>query len=109
MFFFFFFQAEDGIRDKLVTGVQTCALPIFTACAVAPDQTDLAAASVAPTTRAAASCMPSKTGSSSVPSPYQTAGTRARPTWRTTAMYWGSCTVSSSPSEAGEGETMLTV
>src|SRR2546423_12828832 len=26
---FFFFQAEDGIRDKLVTGVQTCALPIF--------------------------------------------------------------------------------
>src|SRR5687767_15227001 len=24
----FFFQAEDGIRDKLVTGVQTCALPI---------------------------------------------------------------------------------
>src|SRR5205823_11826128 len=27
-FYFFFFQAEDGIRDKLVTGVQTCALPI---------------------------------------------------------------------------------
>src|SRR2546425_1653146 len=27
--FFFFFQAEDGIRDKLVTGVQTCALPIL--------------------------------------------------------------------------------
>src|SRR3989441_5923793 len=26
--FVFFFQAEDGIRDKLVTGVQTCALPI---------------------------------------------------------------------------------
>src|SRR6266536_4165702 len=25
---FFFFQAEDGIRDPLVTGVQTCALPI---------------------------------------------------------------------------------
>ena len=25
--FFFFFQAEDGIRDRLVTGVQTCALP----------------------------------------------------------------------------------
>src|SRR5205823_10084558 len=31
----FFFQAEDGIRDKLVTGVQTCALPILQA-AVAP-------------------------------------------------------------------------
>src|SRR5205823_12491539 len=27
--FVFFFQAEDGIRDKLLTGVQTCALPIF--------------------------------------------------------------------------------
>src|SRR5947208_1166351 len=26
----FFFQAEDGIRDDLVTGVQTCALPIST-------------------------------------------------------------------------------
>src|SRR2546425_4273294 len=26
---YFFFQAEDGIRDKLVTGVQTCALPIW--------------------------------------------------------------------------------
>src|SRR5690348_17604675 len=28
-FFFFFFQAEDGIRDGRVTGVQTCALPIW--------------------------------------------------------------------------------
>src|SRR6267143_4923227 len=28
IFFFFFFQAEDGIRDGTVTGVQTCALPI---------------------------------------------------------------------------------
>src|SRR2546426_8491035 len=28
-FLFFFFQAEDGIRDYKVTGVQTCALPIF--------------------------------------------------------------------------------
>src|SRR5439155_18582161 len=27
--FFFFFQAEDGIRDGHVTGVQTCALPIW--------------------------------------------------------------------------------
>src|SRR5712664_4398163 len=31
-FFFFFFQAEDGIRDLIVTGVQTCALPICSAC-----------------------------------------------------------------------------
>src|SRR4030066_566556 len=29
MWFFFFFQAEDGIRDSSVTGVQTCALPIW--------------------------------------------------------------------------------
>src|SRR5690349_21914462 len=29
VFFFFFFQAEDGIRDLYVTGVQTCALPIY--------------------------------------------------------------------------------
>ena len=28
-FLFFFFQAEDGIRDYKVTGVQTCALPIW--------------------------------------------------------------------------------
>src|SRR2546422_6306351 len=28
LMFFFFFQAEDGIRDVAVTGVQTCALPI---------------------------------------------------------------------------------
>src|SRR3989442_8600742 len=30
--FFFFFQAEDGIRDADVTGVQTCALPISPVC-----------------------------------------------------------------------------
>ena len=29
LIFFFFFQAEDGIRDYKVTGVQTCALPIL--------------------------------------------------------------------------------
>src|SRR5204862_6009367 len=34
-FFFFFFQAEDGIRDLYVTGVQTCALPIYAIGAVA--------------------------------------------------------------------------
>src|SRR2546427_7974629 len=28
-YYFFFFQAEDGIRDLTVTGVQTCALPIY--------------------------------------------------------------------------------
>ena len=29
LYVFFFFQAEDGIRDTSVTGVQTCALPIY--------------------------------------------------------------------------------
>src|SRR5699024_11266344 len=34
---FFFFQAEDGIRDRNVTGVQTCALPILLiGCCVGP-------------------------------------------------------------------------
>src|SRR5690606_39565863 len=32
VFYFFFFQAEDGIRDFHVTGVQTCALPICKFC-----------------------------------------------------------------------------
>src|SRR2546427_962328 len=34
--FFFFFQAEDGIRDLTVTGVQTCALPIWPDVRVRP-------------------------------------------------------------------------
>src|SRR6266498_5213111 len=40
-FFFFFFQAEDGIRDADVTRVQTCALPIYRDCGPAhsPDRT----------------------------------------------------------------------
>src|SRR2546430_3192124 len=41
--FFFFFQAEDGIRDLTVTGVQTCALPISAdAATAAGDHRDLA-------------------------------------------------------------------
>src|SRR2546422_3985950 len=35
-YFFFFFQAEDGIRDVAVTGVQTCALPIWIARILVP-------------------------------------------------------------------------
>src|SRR3712207_1517712 len=37
--FFFFFQAEDGIRDIGVTGVQTCALPIFATTTQVVDRT----------------------------------------------------------------------
>src|SRR2546423_15026122 len=36
----FFFQAEDGIRDKLVTGVQTCALPIWSPSIRFPSEGD---------------------------------------------------------------------
>src|SRR5204863_1154861 len=35
LLYFFFFQAEDGIRSLYVTGVQTCALPIFAASVTA--------------------------------------------------------------------------
>src|SRR5206468_6575869 len=38
--FFFFFQAEDGIRDLIVTGVQTCALPIFRLDPVSAGESD---------------------------------------------------------------------
>src|SRR2546428_3807819 len=37
---FFFFQAEDGIRDLIVTGVQTCALPIYSNCRLAVEKRD---------------------------------------------------------------------
>src|SRR5687768_17827397 len=39
---FFFFQAEDGIRDVAVTGVQTCALPIW----IARQRSDLVVATI---------------------------------------------------------------
>src|SRR5205809_4775063 len=42
-FYFFFFQAEDGIRDVAVTGVQTCALPICQLRDGAATVTELAA------------------------------------------------------------------
>src|SRR5258708_34270939 len=38
-FEYFFFQAEDGIRDDLVTGIQTCALPIFRSLIMADQNT----------------------------------------------------------------------
>src|SRR5690606_41094554 len=39
-FFCFFFQAEDGIRDFHVTGVQTCALPIYARYVIAASSTN---------------------------------------------------------------------
>src|SRR3989440_9364987 len=56
---FFFFQAEDGIRDLIVTGVQTCALPISprhawraslcAACRAQPSHARCRSVSVGPT------------------------------------------------------------
>src|SRR5229473_6769925 len=48
---YFFFQAEDGIRDKLVTGVQTCALPICTADTAATCCGTTSTLSITPATR----------------------------------------------------------
>src|SRR5687768_17964701 len=50
--FFFFFQAEDGIRDVAVTGVQTCALPIsrMSTSAMHPRATSLAISKTSGTT-----------------------------------------------------------
>src|SRR5437867_12590242 len=51
IFLLFFFQAEDGIRDRTVTGVQTCALPISSAAAstAGPTATRQTAAACRPT------------------------------------------------------------
>src|SRR5438270_3795901 len=58
-FFFFFFQAEDGIRDLTVTGVQTCALPIYLKVTSPPPACGFVTlrwpANTAPTSR----CLPS--------------------------------------------------
>src|SRR5438876_3937284 len=45
---FFFFQAEDGIRDGRVTGVQTCALPISSVSVIGGRNAGLASVSVTP-------------------------------------------------------------
>src|SRR5438128_12582056 len=60
LFFFFFFQAEDGIRDATVTGVQTCALPISssTAPTCAPDTCTRCAGRGCRTRRRCAACRP---------------------------------------------------
>ena len=51
----FFFQAEDGIRGVAVTGVQTCALPIWSASS--PDAVDrLSREALQPTGASAAAC-----------------------------------------------------
>src|SRR5205823_7883433 len=71
-FFFFFFQAEDGIRDKLVTGVQTCALPISGpayAAAAWPVSTKIPVPMTAPTPSSRRSIGPSTRLSECAPEP----------------------------------------
>src|SRR5690606_39305032 len=68
----FFFQAEDGIRDFHVTGVQTCALPISSArpaCSTAFPRSNRAccSASTATSTRASPSTASRKSSTSSKP------------------------------------------
>src|SRR2546422_5005181 len=48
---FFFFQAEDGIRDVAVTGVQTCALPISRTSWTLPKGVSTLSSATEPTTR----------------------------------------------------------
>src|SRR5256885_3615372 len=48
LYFFFFFQAEDGIRDYKVTGVQTCALPISAAAPGGGTQAGSSAGAIVP-------------------------------------------------------------
>src|SRR5699024_11674981 len=59
-FFFFFFQAEDGIRDRNVTGVQTCALPICSKGKTSPLKTRIIYInkSFSPLTRKTRLCTP---------------------------------------------------
>src|SRR5437868_12470772 len=51
LYLFFFFQAEDGIRDRNVTGVQTCALPILGGGSFLPEAVLPANSHVAPGNR----------------------------------------------------------
>src|SRR5258708_26574195 len=58
--FFFFFQAEDGIRDDLVTGVQTCALPISSFSVSQPNALGGGQTEVVPQTKLTASEAPAR-------------------------------------------------
>src|SRR5699024_11240587 len=59
--FFFFFQAEDGIRDRNVTGVQTCALPIsLSSTASSRLSNPFSSFSSPPTRRMRETCFPAR-------------------------------------------------
>src|SRR5699024_12770054 len=63
----FFFQAEDGIRDRNVTGVQTCALPIFRTTASIPTSPSTAASALRAHTRASSAACSGLTSAPTLP------------------------------------------
>src|SRR3972149_2556548 len=65
--FFFFFQAEDVIRDLTVTGVQTCALPICCCYCNAPCITDDDCSLIGGTCNATGCCVVPASAASSAP------------------------------------------
>src|SRR2546425_3119716 len=73
----FFFQAEDGIRDKLVTGVQTCALPICRAGAA--DHRQLRCAGMGRYRDGAATVQPGKGKGETGNRSWHSAGPRCEP------------------------------
>src|SRR2546429_5362635 len=66
----FFFQAEDGIRDVAVTGVQTCALPIFVTSATLTDGSGTAESWAGAEARTGARHLPKPAFRVRVPSPF---------------------------------------
>src|SRR5205823_11055900 len=85
---FFFFQAEDGIRDKLVTGVQTCALPISFRTTTLKEQCICRTNS-----REKSRSSPGRPKGSAHPS---------RCTWRPKGRRWSSITARASPARRSE-------
>src|SRR5256885_8567999 len=69
LFCFFFFQAEDGIRDYKVTGVQTCALPIWFRYALTVSGGPVFAQRPKPPAPATSSSAPARTPALRGPSP----------------------------------------
>src|SRR5215204_7015155 len=94
MIFFFFFQAEDGIRDHCVTGVQTCALPICPS----------ASQSGGPPTRSSTSTWPPTPSTAGTGAP--AAASAASPSASTSAGYGQRLTTTSRPS-ASRPRTVL--
>src|SRR5256885_9887526 len=83
-FLFFFFQAEDGIRDYKVTGVQTCALPISAA------RSSFGLAPTASSTRSAGSDVPSASPTFATRPPPPIAASRAPSRTSTPPRRWDS-------------------